>query len=85
MSPARQTLTRLSLQKEASHLISYKSREDIWVGGHFEVRVSQARQTLIRLGLQEESSHLISNKGRRQIWVGGHLEVRHVSGTPDFN
>ena len=38
MSQARQTLTRLGLQEEASHLISYKGRVDIWVEGHIEVR-----------------------------------------------
>ena len=38
MSPARQTLIRLGLQEEASHLISYKGRLDISVEGHLEVR-----------------------------------------------
>ena len=34
----RQTLVRLGLQEEASHLISYNGRVDIWVEGHLEVR-----------------------------------------------
>ena len=42
----RLTLIKFGLQEEASHLISYEGRGDIWVGRHLEVRlVSLARET----------------------------------------